>query len=62
MKREGRIFSEMLRPSPQVLVQHGYCYNQGMTLLSSAADHYQLRFLQDKHRWAFVCYLLLLYL
>jgi len=33
-----------------------------MTLLSSAAVRYQLRFGQDKHHWAFVCYLLLLYL
>jgi len=30
-----------------------------MTLLSSAAGRYQLRFRQDKHLWAFVCYLLL---
>ncbi len=43
MKREGRIFSEMLRPSPQVLVQHGYCCKQGRTLLASAAVCYQLR-------------------
>jgi len=28
-------------------------------LLSSAAVRYQLRFGQDKHRWAFVCNLLL---
>jgi len=33
-----------------------------MTLLSSAAVLYQLRFRQDKDHWAFVCYLLLLYL
>jgi len=31
-------------------------------LLSSAAARYQLQFWQDKHPWAFVCYLLLLYL
>jgi len=31
-------------------------------LLSSAAASYQLRFGQDKLCWAFVCYLLLLYL
>jgi len=31
----------------------------GQTLLSSAAVQYQLRFGQDKHLWAFVCYLLL---
>jgi len=31
-------------------------------LLSSAAVRYQPRFGQDKHHWAFVCYLLLLYL
>jgi len=28
-------------------------------LLSSAAGQYQLQFRQDKHLWAFVCYLLL---
>jgi len=28
-------------------------------LLSSAAVRYQLQFGQDKHLWAFVCYLLL---
>jgi hypothetical protein len=33
-----------------------------MTLLSSAAARYQLHFQQDKHLWAFVCNLLLLYL
>jgi len=33
-----------------------------MTLLSSAAVRYQPRFGQDKHLWAFVFYLLLLYL
>ena len=43
------------------LVQQRYCCKQG-TLLSSAAAHYQLQFRQDKHHWAFVCYLLLLYL
>jgi len=31
-------------------------------LLSSAAARFQLQFQQDKHHWAFVCYLLLLYL
>jgi len=31
-------------------------------LLSSAAVRYQPRFQQDKHLWAFICYLLLLYL
>jgi hypothetical protein len=30
-----------------------------MTLLSSAAGRYQLWFQQDKHLWAFGCYLLL---
>jgi len=35
---------------------------QGGTLLSSAAVRCQLQFQQDKHLWAFVCYLLLLYL
>jgi len=34
----------------------------GLTLLSSAAARYQLQSQQDKHLWAFVCYLLLLYL
>jgi len=42
------------------LVQQRYCCKQGMTLLSSAAVHYQLRFGQDKHLWAFGCHLLLL--
>ena len=31
-------------------------------MLSSAAARYQLQFQQDEHLWAFVCYLLLLYL
>ena len=42
--------------------QQRYCCKQGRTLLSSAAVRYQLRFGQDKHLWAFGCYLLLLYL
>jgi len=44
------------------LVQQRYCCKQGRTFLSSAAVRYQLWFQQDKHHWAFVCYLLLLYL
>jgi len=43
-------------------IQQRYCCKQGMTLLSSAAARYQQRFRQDKQLWAFVCYLLLLYL
>jgi len=39
--------------------QQRYCCKQGMTLLSSAAVRYQHQFGQDKHLWAFVCYLLL---
>ena len=41
--------------------QHRYCCKQGRTLLSSAVVRYQLWFRQDKHLWAFGCYLLLLY-
>jgi len=41
-------------------LQQKYCCKQGGTLLSSAAVRYQQRFRQDKHLWAFVCYLLLL--
>jgi len=39
--------------------QQRYCCKQGGTLLSSAVVRYQPRFRQDKHFWAFVCYLLL---
>jgi len=47
---------------PQVLLEQRYCCKQGRTLLSSAASRYQPRFRQDEQCWAFVCYLLLLYL
>jgi len=46
----------------KIYAQQRYCYKHGRTLLSSASILYQLRFPQDKHLWAFVCYLLLLYL
>ena len=50
MKRGGRIFSEMLRPSPQVLVQQKYWCKAGLDFETISFSTYRLQLGLDKHR------------